>query len=153
MSVITVSVEGASALGERMRLLASAVSLRISKQAVGAGAKVVQKAIIAKAPAYDKTHVVEKGGEKVTVQPGNLKKNIITKRLTKSSLTAEYAVLVRNDRKSGFAARYGRLVEYGTVNFAANSYFRSGWESSKQAALSRIIEKLGQGIDKEAKKL
>lgn len=151
MSSVTVKLTGGPELQARLGRLAQAVQTKLGRKAVGAGAQVVKKAIAAKAPQYTEEHVVEKGGSKVTVQPGNLKKNVITKRLSRSSLTAEYIVTVRNDRKSGYAARYGRLVEFGTVNFSPRSYFRTGWESSKGDAMNRIITVLAEGISKAEK--
>ncbi len=140
-----VRIEGLDQLGERMRLLGSEVSLKISAKAVNAGAQVIKKLGVAKAPVWPESHKLEG----VVVPSGNLKNNIVVKKI-KSPLTAEYIVTVRGKRKDFYAARYGRLVEFGTVKMRADPFLRKAYESGKGDAANKIIETLDAGISKAA---
>lgn len=147
MATITVEVKGLRELGERMRSLAQEVNLKIARSATNAGAQLVKKQAIANAPAWPVAHMLEG----VLVPPGNLKKNIIVKRIAKSALTSEHIVTVRGKRKDAFAARYGRLVEFGTVKMAPESFLRAAFEQEKGFAVGAIKDKLSDGIDKAMK--
>lgn len=144
---ITVKVEGLRELGEAMRDLSREVQFKVSWAATGAGALIIKKQAIINAPRYPKAHKLEG----VVVPPGNLKKNIVTKKYTKTSYTAEHIVVVRGKRKDAFAARYGRLVEYGTVNFAPEPFMRTAFDQEKGFAIGKIKEKLADGIAKANK--
>lgn len=126
--------------------MSSDISLKISRQAVNAGAQIIKKQAISNAPAWPLPHKLEG----VIVPPGNLKKNIVVKKI-KSPLTAEYIVTVRGKRKDAYAARYGRLVEFGTVKMGPQPYLRNAFESGKGAAVEAIKTKLKAGIDKASK--
>lgn len=140
---VTVEVKGLQQLGERLRLMQTNVSLKIAKKAVNAGAQIIKKQAVANAPQWPVAHKLEG----VIVPPGNLKKNIVVKKI-KSPLVVEYIVTVRGKRKDAFAARYGRLVEYGTVKMAAEPYLRPAFESRKSDAVAAIAATLKEGIDK-----
>jgi HK97 gp10 family phage protein len=140
---VFVEVKGLQELGERLRLMKSEVSLKIGRQAVNAGAQVIKKQAIANAPIWPKPHKLEG----VMVPSGNLKKNIVVKKI-KSPLVAEYIVTVRGKKKDAYAARYGRLVEFGTVKMAAEPYLRPAFDSKKSEAVEAIKAKLIAGIEK-----
>lgn len=147
MASTTVRIEGLQALGERMRKLALEMNTKIARDATNAAAQVIKKQAIANAPEYFEAHKLEG----VVVQPGNLKKNIVVKRVAPgraAPLTSQHIVTVRGKRKDGYAARYGRLVEFGTVKMSANPYLRSAFEQEKGFAVQAMIDKLKSGIDK-----
>lgn len=149
MASVTIKIEGLSALGERMRGLAEKVNLKIARSATNAGAQVVKKAAVRKAPDSDAPHKLNG----VVINPGNLKKNIVVKRVNpaKTQLTSEHLVTVRGKRKDGYAARYGRLQEFGTVDMAAQPFLRPAFDEQKQAALAAITKKLADAITKAGK--
>lgn len=144
---ITMKVEGLQELGEALRLLSREVAFKVAWQATAAGALIIKKQAIVNAPIAPKAHKLEG----VIVPPGNLKKNIVTKKWTKTSYTAEHIVVVRGKRKDAYAARYGRLVEYGTVNFSPQPFMRTAFDQEKGFAVGKIKQKLTEGIAKANK--
>lgn len=151
-SKVSFKVAGLQELGEALSKLRSDVALKVARSMTGSAAQVVKKEAIRNAPQYEKPHEVDG----TLVQPGNLKKNIITKRLTKSSLTSEHIVTVRGKKKDGYASRYGRLVEFGTVKMSPNSFLRKAFDSKvfglpevMRATGKRRIEALVAGLKKK----
>jgi HK97 gp10 family phage protein len=147
---LTVKVDGLRELGERMRKLSADVSKKAAFSSVLAGANVIKKGAIQRAPDSEEPHKLTVDGQTVTVIPGNLRRNIINKRVPKNqtNLTAEYLVTVRGKAKAGFASRYGRLVEFGTVKMAAQPFLRPAFDTGKEKAVSEIAKKLERVITK-----
>lgn len=147
MASTTVHIQGLQQLGERMRKLSNEVNTKIARAATNAAAQAIKKQAIANAPAYFEPHKLEG----VIVQPGNLKKNIVVKRVAPARaapLTSQHIVTVRGKRKDGYAARYGRLVEFGTVKMSPQPFLRLAFEQEKGFAVQAMIDKLKSGIDK-----
>lgn len=144
MASVTIKIDGLAALGERMRGLADKVNLKLARAANNAGAQVIKKAAVAKAPDSDAPHKIDG----VLVNPGNLKKNIVVKRVTKSALTAEHIVTVRGKKKDGYAARYGRIVEHGSVKMGARPFLRPALEGNQSKIIDAVAKKLGDGLKK-----
>lgn len=132
-----------------MRLLSKDVALKVSRAATNAGAQLVKKQAILRAPESEEEHMLEG----VLVKPGNLKKNIVVKRINprKTQLTSEHVVTVRGKRKDGYAARYGRLQEFGTVHHAASPFLRPAFEMEKGKAIEAMKKKLADRITKAGK--
>lgn len=151
-----VKVEGLQQLGETLRGLAQDVRTKIARSATNAAAQVIKKQAITNAPQYPKVAKLQVGGkgskEYIDVPPGTLKKNIVVKRNTKSELTSEHLVVVRGKRKDKFAARYGRLVEYGTQFTPPQSYMRSAFDQEKGFAVGKMKQAIEKGIAKVNKK-
>ncbi len=154
MAKTTIKIDGLRDLGEAMRGLSADVNKKIAFAGVLAGANVIKKKAIAKAPKSEKPHFVrllasDRGAnaDAVLVQPGNLKKNIVNKR-QKSPLTAEYIVTVRGKKKDGYAARYGRLVEFGTVHHAPEPFLRPAFDTGKEEAVQAIASRLDARVKK-----
>src|SRR2546427_167402 len=124
-----VRIDGLQQLGERMRSLTQEVNLKIAGRATNAGAQVIKKRAVANAPAWPVAHKLEG----VIVPPGNLKKNIVVKKV-RSPLTSEHIVTVRGKRKDAYAARYGRLVEFGTVKMSPKPFLRPAFYGGKGEA-------------------
>lgn len=138
---VSVKVEGLRELGERMRGLSEQVNNRIARAATAAGAVVIRNAAQAKVP----------------VDTGNLKKNIIVKRLPKgeSSLTSEHIVTVRQGKltkkqkdKGLEDAYYGKFVEYGTAKMPARPYLRPAFDQNKEKAVEAIKDRIKKRIEK-----
>jgi len=146
-----VRIDGLQQLGERMRGLKEEVNQRICRTATNKGAQFIKELAVAKAPVWPEPHVLEG----VVVPSGNLKRNIVVKKVSanRSALTAEYIVTVRGKRKDAYAARYGRLVEFGTVKMAPESFLRVSFDGGKNEAADIIVAELASGIDKAVAKL
>ena len=115
-----------------------------------AAAGIVRKDAIARAPEHDEPHSVDG----VLVQPGNLKRNIVRKKVAKSrtTLTSEHIVTVRGKKKDGYAARYGRLQEFGTVHHAPQPFLRPAFDNNRMRAVDEM-KRVGQRrIEAAAKK-
>jgi HK97 gp10 family phage protein len=139
-------VTGLAELGRRMRALGGDIEGKIAFGAVLAGANLIKKEAIALAPVGHVQHEIDD----VEIQPGNLKKNIVTKRVPKGQreMTAEYVVTVRGKAKAGFASRYGAIQEFGSVKQSPQPYMRPAYEHEKGFALAKIVEVLKKRIDK-----
>lgn len=134
-------VEGLQQLGEAMRELGADMAGKIARAATNAAAQTVKKAAQNRAP----------------VATGNLKRNIIVKRLRKSEtkLSSEHIVTVRKGRlttkqkQAGLQdAYYASFVEYGTVHAPAQPFLRPGFEAAKKSALDAAVARMKQRIDK-----
>lgn len=150
MATTTIKVEGLRELGAAMQALGNEVAKRIATGMTSAAAGVVRKDAIARAPEHDKAHTVDG----VEVQPGNLRKNIVRKKVSKSKtrLTSEHLVTVRGKRKDGYAARYGRLQEFGTVHHAPQPFLRPAFDAKKMEAIEAMKKTAGRRIEAAAKK-
>lgn len=140
-SSVTVKVEGLRELGERMKGLSEDMNNRIARAATAAGAVVIRDAAKQKAP----------------VRTGNLKKNIIVKRLPKgeSSLTSEHIVTVRKGKltkkqqASGLNdAFYAQFVEYGTAKMPAQPFLRPAYDQNKEKAVQAIKDRISKRLTK-----
>lgn len=138
---VTVKVAGLSELGRRLSQLASDVGGRVARAAVAAGAQTIKRQAILNAP----------------VATGNLKRNIITKRLRKSEhgLTEAQIVTVRQGRVTAKQADrglrdafYARYVEFGTVKTPARPFLRPAFDAKKEAAVDAMRERLAARITK-----
>lgn len=140
-SSVSVKVEGLRDLGERMKGLSEQMNNRIARAATAAGAVVIRNAAQLKVP----------------VDTGNLKKNIIVKRLPKgeSSLTSEHIVTVRQGKltakqkdKGLQDAYYGKFVEYGTAKMPARPYLRPAYDQNKEKAVQAIKDRIEKRLNK-----
>lgn len=150
MARTVVKVDGLRELGEAMSALGKEVAQKIAASMTSAAAGVIRKDAIARAPEHDEPHTVDG----VLVQPGNLKKNIVRKKVSKSKtrLTSEHLVTVRGKRKDGYAARYGRLQEFGTVHHAPQPFLRPAFDSNRMKAVDAMKKTAGRRIEAAAKK-
>ncbi len=146
MGKTTVRVDGLQDLQRRMRALAADMQEKIAFGAVLAGANLIKKEAIALAPVGDVPHSIDD----VEIQPGNLKRNIVNKRVPKGQrqLTAEYIVTVRGKAKAGFASRYGAIQEFGSVKQSPRPFMRPAFEHEKGFAVAKIKEILLKRIEK-----
>ncbi|MDP9991967.1 HK97 gp10 family phage protein [Variovorax boronicumulans] len=139
---VTVKVEGLRELGERMKSLSEDVNNRIARAATAAGAVVIRNAAQAKVP----------------VDTGNLKKNIIVKRLPKgesAGLTSEHIVTVRKgkltkkQKSTGLKdAYYGQFIEFGTVKAPARPFLRPAFDQNKEKAVDAIKSRIDARLKK-----
>lgn len=149
MATTRVEIKGLRELGAALKALGDSVGSKIGRSAVGQGAGVVKKAVKKRAPVAAEPYEIEG----VKVQPGNIGKNVVTKRVKSSetNLTVEYVVAIRGKRKYGYANRVASLQEFGTVNMEANAFVRPAYEESKEPAVQKTVSVLGKQIDKANK--
>lgn len=156
MAMLSVHIEGLSQLRDRLRALNEDMQKRIPMQATAAAATLIKKAAIALAPE----------------DTGELKKNIVTKRLPPSERTAtsqhivtvrkikrKYANTKRNRQKSRVGKTYTldvpyywRFLEFGTVKMAARPFMRPAFQENKQAALEAMLKRIRTRIEREEKR-
>lgn len=142
-----------------MRALSAEVSQKISRAAVQAGAKVIKDLAVSKAPVAKEPYVVRKNkADKhgVLVQPGNIPKNIVTKRVKDSRMTAETVIAIRGKRKDGYASRIASLKEFGTVKMPAEPFMRPAFDEGGRKAVdavkNRLTTRIAKAVRDNAKK-
>lgn len=145
MASVTFKVDGLEGLEKRLLALASDMQLRSARAATGAAAQVVKAAAQRLAPQSDAPHKV--GGN--VVQPGNLKRNIIAKRLPAgdTNITSEHIVTVRKKGRNRDAF-YGRFIEFGTVKMSPKPFLRPALLNEKNRAADAMAAKLAKAITK-----
>jgi HK97 gp10 family phage protein len=141
-STVIIKIEGLEGIKQAMKDLSNEVNKRIARSATLAGTQIVKEAAIKNAP----------------VLTGNLKKNIVLKRDTKTNLTSEFLVTVRQGKRTkkqiaqGLGdAFYAKFLEYGTVKTPAQPFLRPAFDNNKEAAANAIIERLKTGISRATK--
>jgi HK97 gp10 family phage protein len=165
----TVKIEGLRELGLAMKNLSADIAQKVSHQALSAGASIIKKSAIVGAPLADEPYRVEgnvrskiKVGKRtkrvksltsVLVQPGNIKRQIVLKRLpaSQTTLTSEYIVTVRGKAQHGFASRLASLHEFGTVKMPAKPFMRPAFENNKSRAVNAIKDRLAKRISQANK--
>lgn len=140
-STVTVKVEGLSDLSRRLKNLSDEVTKKIARSATASAAGVIKKAAQAKVP----------------VDTGNLRKNIIVKRLPKgeSSLTSEHIVTVRQGKRTKKQkdagvrdAWYGSLVEFGTARAPAQPFMRPALDENGDKAVQAMKSTIERRLKK-----
>jgi len=140
MASVQIKVDGLRELGDAMRLLSSDVNGKISRAATMAGASAIRKLAAEKAP----------------VDTGNLKRNVIVKRLppAEAGMSSMHIVTVRKgkitkaQKKRGLQdAFYARFVEFGTVKMAPQPFLRPAFDQGKEKAVTAIVDRLRKRID------
>ena len=147
---VTMKVDGLKELGERLRKLDADVAGRVVRAATAAAANVVKKAAIQNAPISDAPHQLGVRKDQIA-QPGNLRKNIIIRRLPPGERTAteEYIVTIRHGSgKVPKDAFYGRFVEFGTVKMAAHPFLRPAIDNNVQAAIDAMKDRIVKRLEK-----
>lgn len=143
-------VKGLKQLGENLRMLGDEVGSKIARQATGKAARLVKDEEVRLAPEASADYVIE--GTKV--QKGNVKKQIVVKRVKANDtrLTSEHLVTVRGKKRYGYASRVLSIYEFGSVKQPARPVVRRAWDGKKQDALDTIVGTLRRGIELAAKK-
>lgn len=137
----TVKIRGFDDLKASMRGLSADMAGKVARAASAAAAGVVRKAARAKVPQ----------------DTGNLRKNVIAKRLPKAEtqLTSEHIVTVRQgkvtakQKAAGLEdAFYGKFVEFGTVKMGPRPYLRPALDENVQPAIDAMRDRLKARLDK-----
>lgn len=154
MASVTIKVEGLKELGQALTELSNEVARKVVFQAALAGANVVKKQAKESAHVAEKAYRVQwkKGDKPMTVQPGNIAKNIVSKRTKELGVTAEYSVAVRGKKQYGFAGRAARLIEFGTVKQSPKPFLQPSFEQNIDNVLEKFKDKLSKSIEKANRK-
>lgn len=157
-------VTGLKELNEALKQLPENIAKNVLRGATGAGAAVIRKDAVARAPFYIPASVMwggDGGMAKNHPPPGTLKKSIYQVRRRELSTLVQqvFAVAVRTGKgqrdKAGRSvdAYYWRFVEFGTSKMAARPFLRPAFEAKKLAAIDAIKDYLAQRIPREVDKL
>lgn len=136
MAVQRSQLTGSKEMERVLKRLPEQLARKHLRASVRAGAVVVSKESKAAAPR----------GQDPAGEHGRLHENIAIKLNRKSRLSVHFMV------HTG-AAFWGLFLEYGTKFMAAIPWFRPAFERSAPAALSKIGDRLGKGLKKEAEAL
>lgn len=132
-------VEGLAAINKVLLALPGRLAERELSNAVRAGARLIQKEVIARAP-----HGAEPS--EASKEFGPLHKKIKVRKVKQRSRLAASYVIRAN-------VPYAIHVEYGTVKRAAQPFMTPALDVSAQAAIEKVRERLVKGVEKVAKEL
>lgn len=111
---------------------------RVTRNAVAAGARVIRKAAKKMAP-YDSKRTTGT----------HLRDGIVIKRENRK--TDVHIIGTQSTGKR--AVPHAHLQEFGTINHPPHPFLRPAYAQSREAALKKMFDKLGDGILRESKKL
>ena len=134
-----------------MKELGNDIGLKVARSGTAAAAQVVKRSWKRNAPVAEEPYKVD--GQ--LIQPGNIGRNVISKRLSKgdTKLTSEHIVTVKH-KGSGVTGKPYRAAifkEFGTVKMAADPWARPAYENSKEEALEAMVSRIRVRVDKAAK--
>lgn len=143
-------IQGLRELGESLKALGDEVGSKLARSATGRAARIVRDEEVRNAPEAPEDYVVDG----LKVQKGNIKKQIVVKRVKASDtkLTSEHIVAIRGKRKHGYASRIASLQEFGTVKQPARPFVRKSWDIKKTEARDQLVDVLKRGIERAAAK-
>ena len=137
-------VKGFKEAEQLLKQLPQRVENRVLQNATMAGARVMRKTVKAEAPRGDKNKQ-----SPASKQYKHLYQNIDVKPLR--SLRRKKGI--RGARVSTGKAFWGLFLEFGTRYITAQPWFRPAVTKARNAAVAALREKLGTGIEREARKL
>lgn len=124
------AVSGLRELGKALKKLDREVSTRIARRATGRAATPIRE--------QAETNIVSSP----SVVTGELRDNVIVKRVTDTDLTSEHIVTVRKRK-----APHGVFVEFGTVKMPAEPFLGPAFDSRGSDALRTMTDTLRDGIE------
>jgi HK97 gp10 family phage protein len=153
MASTTVRVEGLAELGRALQKLRGPEAERIARGMTAAAANLINKKAKDKRRPNNADAPYKVDGQ--TITPGNIAKNIITKRLPKAqtSLTSEHIVTVRSKKVKGKPYRAAIFAEFGTVKQAQKPFMRPAFEEGKLPAVEAMKKSGARAIERAAKKV
>lgn len=142
-------IKGAKELERVLNELPDYIAKRVARGALSAAAEVIREEAAQNAPIGDKIHTDKKGNRLI---PGTLKASV-RKWHIKNDQTAHTAAMGIGLPK-GSIAWYGRLLEFGwSGDQAGHPWLRPAVDTKHRQALDVLGKKLGDGIERAAKKL
>ena len=129
-----ISLKGAPELEAALKQLGGAVAGRLGENAVRAGARVIAAQAKSTARWTDRT--------------GTLRKSI----RAFSDPASRQSGGTQRTAYAGSRDFRARFFEFGTVKMAARPFLRPALDTGGQAAVDKMVENLGRGIEREVKK-
>lgn len=149
-----VTINGLKELEQTLTAIPDKLAKNVLVGAMRAGARTVQKDARSKVPVASQPHTLRlRKGQKITIQPGWLKKNISIWRLRDRQ--TKYAVQFRmgiRAPKKGPLAYYGYFIERGTSKMQARPFMRPAFDQQYEAAVDAVKIYLSERIEKELNK-
>lgn len=145
--VMTVDVQGMAELEQALLEMGNSLAGKVLFGGLMDAAMPIQKAAQALAPVSDKPHYqyTRKKGQRVQIQPGNLRKSIRRKRLkSRDEATGAQVGISWTGR-----AFYGRFREFGTSKEPAKPFLRPAFDAKKDDALRIFKDRLTARIEKQ----
>jgi HK97 gp10 family phage protein len=145
-----IEVKGLSELIDKLNKLPDKMAKRLFIRAISQGAKVIQDEVAMRAPVrHPGPH--ERAGKPIATgkselrYPGNLKKQIVRRKVKREGQKVTYQV------KPTPRAWYGRLVETGTRFAAARPFMRPAIDAKGEASIKRVADVIEVGLPEEVK--
>lgn len=138
MARTDLTIRGAAEMERLMKELGPRIAGRIADTALRSGARIIAARAKQLAP--------QPGEGEAT---GELR-NSITSRVLKQRRQDERAAVVGFERPT---SRRAHLTEFGTAHAAAHPFITPAFDEKAGAALDKIGEVLGKGIEREAEKM
>jgi HK97 gp10 family phage protein len=144
-------VTGLKELERKLSKLDLEVKQKIMRAVTNAGAQVFKKAVVARAPVAPAPYKIEG----LVVQPHNIGRNVVVKRLKphETDHSSEHLVIVRGKKKYGYASRLASLAEFGSVKQAPDPFFRPAAAEAAQAATDAAKKRFEKRVNAAIKKL
>ena len=155
-----ISIHGFEDFKRQLALLPGRVGRNVLRGMVNAGATVIRKEAVLRAPEY--TGTVQEGHP----PPGTLKKAIYQKQIAELSNAVQQTFFVgwrqgrevqavkRGKKIVNLDAYYGHMVEFGTAKMSARPFMRPAFEAKKEAAIEAMraygAERIPRELDKAA---
>jgi HK97 gp10 family phage protein len=146
-----VTITGLKELQTALRQLPKELQGKVLTAALRDGARIVINDAKVRAPKATEPHFVGKGKE--LVQPGNIARNIMVRKVKDTDNTATVSVGIRAKGKAGKNAFYWRFLEFGTKFISARPFMRPAFESKKHEVAEAIKTALRKRIDAAVIKL
>lgn len=146
-AAITVEVKGLDVLERGLLALPEAVAGKALSQALFAGAGVIRKEAQLRIPVGSVPHYIGRKAKGKLVQPGNLRKQLRTRRIRDGKFSQMLGVTFSGD---GF---YGMFQEFGTARHKAQPFLRPAFDAKKDEALQRIRDRLAANIERQSRKI
>jgi len=153
-----IQIHGFEDFKRQLAELPGRVGRNVLRGAVNAGASVIRKEAVLRAPQY--TGSVQAGHP----PPGTLKKSIYQKQIAELSSAIQQTFFVgwrqgravqavkRGKSVVNLDAYYGHMVEFGTSKMPAKPFLRPAFEAKKEAAIEAMRAYMTERIPKEVTK-
>lgn len=152
-----VKLEGFAELAKALRELPERVARNGLRAAVNAGASVIKKEAIAKAPELTGALKANLYQKQIREQSGPMQQTFY---VGVRNGVAKYAKTAANRRagktgvyKNAGSTFYWRFMEFGTSKMPARAFMRPAFEQQKENAVDAIGKKLDERIQKYAREL
>ena len=146
---------GAKEIESLLKKLPEKVAEKVTLGALRLGAAVIAKearALVRSSPSVDSGLLANN----VTARTRKTSRAKSAPKVVSVGVRSKKKSVVRKGKKKAiFAnpARYAHLVEFGTENMPAEPFLRPALDLKGRAAIEKIVEGLGRGIEREARKL